>query len=399
MERRRDERISVSLKAALLTDDTLPKGCRVRDFSQRGMLLQYEYDGNATRFDEGDSVTVRLSLRQQDERKVVTLPATVRRVEQNGIGVEFLQPQEHLLALLESFRLDQPAAMEALRVGAGNGDSGGTVAPLIAARVRPRVRGSRPPLRAPARAEGQESGTAPASAARRAAEFVAPVLGERRLFYTGLVSLLCAVLIVIIDFADNAGLKSRLSTLEADSRKHSAALSGMGNRLSSLDEPGQELADLNARVETLAVSLASLEGRLAPVARRESIDVAVMEKAVSEVGGASAPVQTPAAPVAKTGAAAAAVGEVEAALDGPAAGGDAPWVINLVSLYDKAAADQFVSRAQSKGVRVEQNKVAVKGRDVWRLQISGFATQQQARDFADGATEKLGLKEVWVFKR
>ena len=234
--------------------------------------------------------------------------------------------------------------------------------------------------------------------ARRAAESAAPLLGERRLFYVGLVSLLCAALIVIIDFADNAGLKSRLSELEADNRKHAAALSGMGNRLSRFDEPGQALADLNARVETLAVSLAALEGRLAPVARQESIEVAVMEKAAPADDKPSAPGQTFAEPVSQSDTTAA-VSEVEAALDRPAAGGDAPWVINLVSLYDTAAADRFASSAQSRGVRVEQNKVDVKGREVWRLQISGFATQQEARNFADSASAKLGLKEVWVFKR
>ena len=60
MERRRDERISVSLKAALLNDRTLPRGCRVRDFSQRGMLLQYDYNGYDAGFDYGDTVAVRL---------------------------------------------------------------------------------------------------------------------------------------------------------------------------------------------------------------------------------------------------------------------------------------------------------------------------------------------------
>jgi hypothetical protein len=74
-------------------------------------------------------------------------------------------------------------------------------------------------------------------------------------------------------------------------------------------------------------------------------------------------------------------------------------VINLVSLYDKAAADGFMDRAKSKGVRVDQNRVTVKGKQVWRLQIAGFTTQQEARAYGATATEKLGLKEAWVFKR
>ena len=46
-----------------------------------------------------------------------------------------------------------------------------------------------------------------------------------------------------------------------------------------------------------------------------------------------------------------------------------------------------------------QNRVTVKGREVWRLQISGFATQQEARAYGATVSEKLGLKDVWVFKR
>jgi hypothetical protein len=406
MERRRDERLSVGLKAALLDDKTLPRGCRVRDFSQRGMLLQYDYDGNDATFSDGDTVTVRLSLRQDHERKVVTLPSTVRRVEDNGIGVEFHQPEAQLLELLEPYRLDrrrvEEAALEADRTGKVNGSGTSSVTRLLRPRGRHRVLSGRPPAPAPGGSWHADRPTAHAAArtadAGLAREHGAPALSDRRLFYVGLVTLVCAALIVIIDFADNAALKRRLSALETDSRNHAAALSGMGNRLSTVDRPVQELADLNARVETLAVSVAALEGRLAPVARGQSIEVAGMEKAAAAVADASVPEKSIVSPrpEAKT---AGSVGEVEAALDKPVAGSDADWVINLVSLYDKAAADRFMSTAKSKGVRVDQNEVTVKGRQVWRLQITGFTTHQEARAYAAGVSEKLGLKDVWVFKR
>jgi cell division septation protein DedD len=407
MERRRDERISVSLKAALLNDRTLPRGCRVRDFSQRGMLLQYDYDGNDTILSDGDTVTVRLSLRQADERKVVTLPATVRRVEQNGIGVEFQQPEARLLDLLEPWRLDRPRVqaeeLEADRTSIGNGDAASTVTRLI--RPRPRHRG--PTGRATNPLSGGAGRADPptadignrTAAARPVRETGAAVLTDRRLFYIGLVSLVCATLILIIDGADSARLKHRLSALEAGSRNHADALSEMRDRFAAVSGPGQALADLNARVETLAVSVAALDGKLAAAAPRASFEAAAMEKTPPPDNDPSASHKPAAPPVPEQTATAAAVRAVEAVLDTPADAANGPWLINLVSLYDKAAADRFVATAESKGVRVTQNRVTVKGREVWRVQISGFATQQEARAYGATAGEKLGLKDVWVFKR
>ena len=407
MERRRDERISVSLKAALLNARTLPRGCRVRDFSQRGMLLQYDYDGNDPGFDDGDTVAVRLSLRQADERKVVTLPATVRRVEPNGIGVEFQQPEARLLELLEPWRLDRPQLQEAElaadRSGIGNGDTAGTVTRLI--RPRPRHRGSpgraAPPVFGGA---GHADRTAADNAARTPAAGPVPkpaaaALTDRRLFYVGLIALVCATLILVLDFGDSAALKHRLSALEAGSRNHAAALSEMRDRFAAVGEPGQALADLSARLDTLTVSVAALDGKLAVASPRASFEAAAMEKTPHPDNDASAGPEPVATPVAEPVVTAAAVREVEAVLDAPADAPNGPWLINLVSLFDKAAADRFVATAESKGVRVTENRVTVKGREVWRLQIDGFATQQEARAYGATVSEKLGLKDVWVFKR
>ncbi len=407
MERRRDERISVSLKAALLNDRTLPRGCRVRDFSQRGMLLQYDYDGADSSFDDGDTVTVRLSLRQADERKVVTLPATVRRVEQNGIGIEFQQPEARLLELLEPWRLDRPqlqeAELEADRTSIGNADTPGTVTRLI--RPRPRHRGSAgraaPPVfggaghadRTPA------DGAARMAAARPVHKPDAAALTDRRLFYTGLVALVCATLVLILDFADSARLKHRLNALEAGSRNQAAMLSDVRDRFAAVSEPDRALVDLNARLDKLTVSVAALDGKLAAVSPGASFEAAAMEK-TPHPDEDSAPGPEPLAPpVPQTVATAGAVRAVESVLDAPTDARNGPWLINLVSLYDKAAADRFVATAKSKGVRVTENRVTVKGREVWRLQIGGFATQQEARAYGATASEKLGLKDVWVFKR
>jgi cell division septation protein DedD len=88
--------------------------------------------------------------------------------------------------------------------------------------------------------------------------------------------------------------------------------------------------------------------------------------------------------------------EPPAAKTGAAVG---PWVINLSSSPDKAAADWFTARARSKGIPVELVKAEVKDRDFWRVQLTGFVSKDAARIYAGPVKEKLGLKDVWIFKQ
>jgi hypothetical protein len=76
-----------------------------------------------------------------------------------------------------------------------------------------------------------------------------------------------------------------------------------------------------------------------------------------------------------------------------------PWVINLASSPYKSAADQFAARARTKGIPAELVKAEVKGRDYWRVQLTGFASKDAARTYAGPAKEKLGLKDVWIFRQ
>ena len=171
------------------------------------------------------------------------------------------------------------------------------------------------------------------------------------------------------------------------------------HRFAAVGEPGQALADLSARLDTLTVSVAALDGKLAVASPRASFEAAAMENNPHPEDDSTASPEPAAAAGPVPAATAAAARDVEAVLDTPAEAGSGPWRVNLVSLYDQAAADRFVAMADSKGVRVTQNRVTVKGREVWRLQISGFATQQEARAYGATVSEKLGLKDVWVFKR
>jgi outer membrane protein len=76
-----------------------------------------------------------------------------------------------------------------------------------------------------------------------------------------------------------------------------------------------------------------------------------------------------------------------------------PWVINLLSLTDKAHVDKAMADTQSKGFDVVVKSATIKGRQYWRLQAPGFATLAEAQTAAEPIKEQLKIKDVWIFKR
>ncbi|MEN8131453.1 MAG: SPOR domain-containing protein [Pseudomonadota bacterium] len=76
-----------------------------------------------------------------------------------------------------------------------------------------------------------------------------------------------------------------------------------------------------------------------------------------------------------------------------------PWVINLISSRDRTYVSSYADRALAKGIPAEINNAEVKGREYWRLQLKGFQTMAEAKYFSGSVKEKLGLKDVWIFKR
>ncbi|HED19654.1 MAG TPA: hypothetical protein ENI74_09155 [Gammaproteobacteria bacterium] len=362
MERRNHTRIAVNLKAALVDDQATPTGCRVRDVSKGGMLLQHEHHGNAPVFHAGDAVDVRVSLRQADESKVIPLSTTITRVEENSIGVEFVQPQSQLMKLVEPYRLDKQETLTA-----------GSTSP-VSASTSARARRRRFAIQ---RARVQFAETMD-TAREPVAEKKQPVLerppgeepvtgkGSRRLFYIGLLSLLAAMSMLLLDFNNRTNLEDRMSALESAIDRQVSSLAMLRARLAPTDDHTSELSALNTRVASLATSFAALEARISQDA---------MQAAIPEIP--ATPTQTQPQSV----------------------GSGGPWVINLVSLYDQAAANQFIEKARAKDIRADTNRILVKGQQVWRVQVDGFQTRDEASAYGDTSKEKLGLNSVWIFKK
>lgn len=100
MERRRDRRVNVNMNATILKDGELPIGCRVGNVSSSGIMLKQ--DNNGPKLPEKQSeVEVRLSLKKDDNRKVIELPVKIVREARDQIGGKFNESQPQLLHLVK----------------------------------------------------------------------------------------------------------------------------------------------------------------------------------------------------------------------------------------------------------------------------------------------------------
>ncbi len=394
MERRRYQRIAVNLNVALLDDRAMPRGCRVRDVSQNGMLLQFEHPVSSGTFETGNSVKVRVSLREGEDRTVLLLPATVRRVEDKGLGVEFDKPAAELMQLVEPYQLDRPKVAEATVVAtasAGQGAAGGAQTLAIERPSRPRYRQTtdtraRLAERIAAIREGVARSSGEASQERPAQTTARP--GDRRVLQVGLASLAVAIAIVVFDLATTSTTTRRLSALEQASNLQAETLAGLQIRLSADKRQENQVTELSTRVNELAVAVAALEtGRLAPADTEVTASTLPAKQShQADSGEEDRPLQI-------------SPGKTATAASAPEASGNGPWVLNLVSLFDQAAADQFAAKARSAGIPAEQSQAQVKGKQVWRVQVSGFSSREAASDYGDANKNKLGVKNVWIFKR
>ena len=384
MERRQRTRIPVNVNAVLLAKETMPRGCRVRDVSQRGMLLHWGAGKRMPSFSEGDTVEIHLSLRRQsDRRQSLSIPAVVRRVNEDSIGVEFPHLMPELVELIASCGISETDELKA------------SIAQRPAAPADARLRNPG--------AGSDGPGVTPAGQGYRSLQDQ----GHKRLHWG---PLLLVLAVGILSGAYVLRLGDRLSALEAAASGHAREIAAMQERLAEHSKLQKKLAYLTARVQRLDHTLAAHEQRLiwaAPAQQTPGPDVdsAVVATTLARSPGpdaravvnadreahSSVHAEQPAEALAPD----IPTGETRA----PAADETGPWVINLLSSPNKAAVDRFAGQARLHDIAVEQHRVTVKGRQFWRVQVTGFATAKEARSYGELTQKKLGLKDVWIFKR
>jgi hypothetical protein len=113
----------------------------------------------------------------------------------------------------------------------------------------------------------------------------------------------------------------------------------------------------------------------------------------SPPGEDSAPGKDSVAALARSEPVAAAPSPAKAAV--PAGG----WVLNLASYNHEAMARRKLGEFQAKGVTAEIETTMIKGRQMYRIRVTGFESSRAARASIDSLEKILGLKGVWISRR
>ncbi len=163
-------------------------------------------------------------------------------------------------------------------------------------------------------------------------------------------------------------------------------------------DPG--LSDLPGRVDELQAQLAQLEGQIAALKDETaalSDETAALkdETAALSAGGTAPAAESPAA-AAGTAAASAdkPAGTVQAGQ--PAASGDGPWFINLVSFEREADARRWAAGQKGAPYPLQVVPVTSGDRALFRVRVGGFATRAEAKAQADTLAQQWSLKGLWV---
>ena len=376
MERVRHARIPVHLNAVLIGEKTVPKGCKVRNVSNQGLLLQCDADGRILTFRDGDHVDIHLLFQRPDGTKYKTIAATVRHVDANGIGVEFCQPDAGLVKLIESYRVEDSQSIEATITRRRETDAPGRPASVVTM-----------PVSNSSANTGQRR---PADAAKGG-----------RLYYIGLLSIAIAVIIFTAGYLRTFDLVARVSELETFIHARQAELPRLQSGLSTpagagADERGDTLKTQAATVqpeEHAGSAVAPKQHALAIASTADMAEPRTVSDAhlVGRTGTETTPAAGNAQPEDLNG-------RIAPLHDDQLAGKSGPWVINLLSSPSKSDADRFAEKARKQGIPVEQTSVRLENREFFRVQLTGFLSEKQARESAGSVREQLGLKDVWIFK-
>lgn len=75
------------------------------------------------------------------------------------------------------------------------------------------------------------------------------------------------------------------------------------------------------------------------------------------------------------------------------------WVVNVANSEHIDSVEKLMNKLHKLGIPAETHEVTISGKPRYRLRIPGFATRDEARDYAANLDSDLGLKGPWVSKR
>ena len=178
------------------------------------------------------------------------------------------------------------------------------------------------------------------------------------------------------------------------------AIGGFGAWM-AFDATGK-VADLERRIQTLSAmnnnsqnhDIADIQQRLGKVERRltgmPTIEAAASLGATSTIESAPLePVQEPALQLAPI--------TPKTPISSDSSKGD--WVVNASSHTNEELATKESARLLNLGLNPEVHTATIKGRTWYRVQITGFASKDEAKAKLRDLQQRLGIKGAWIGKR
>jgi len=416
------------VNALLIGQKTVPKGCVVLELRPQGMLIQCEPDGRLLTFAVGETVDVRLTVQHEGKRRIFTLPSIINRVDINTIDVAYRHANPYLLKLIKSYHASEAHAMDAAIV-----------------------------------LSQKEPGIAARPAAGNLQNGKRRFLGSsHRNLYPGILALILSGILITGGYLYISKINSRADRLEDSltgafaelNEKFKTMTPANPVRTGTATSTSVALNDDRTAAEIRSSVTASHTGNTAAAAAQSQAPSGVHHDGVTGAPVQSAEQDTYAPEIAApeihtialaqpqpenrppgTSPAAQASGSLAATdagnetpsrdragnavvndgREGPPArvatpettppastrtvNNGGPWIINLLSSRKRQDAEELAVKATENGIPVEINKAIIKGREYWRLQITGFSNAREARAYAESVKPKLGIEEVWIFRQ
>jgi len=441
-------RTHADLDAMLIGQKTIPKGCRVLNVSPQGMMLQCEPDGRLLTFRDADLVDVHLTVQHGGGRKKFAIPSIVNRVDIKSIDVVFQHPNSELLKLIEAYRTSDAHMMEA-SIALSPPETGSKVSALPNARVNAtsvdtketgggqESRGILYPVLATlvlsvciaAGAYLYTSGidsrlgvleTITINQTNELAEIRSRIFSSS--LQEGRYASLNARLQALTDAFGT--LESKLDTVIAGKQPETAPVAGPGTTAGTIAagrsetpisiSPESPASNTTTANTTLSSQLTEANDGSAPVPATTAGSQEPEPQTLTvkpDPAIAAAPERTAAHQANKTGqpgttSHGSASGEAESETGNgsdkavvTASSGSGPWIINLLSSRKKLDIDRLAEIAATHGIPVVQNRAIVKGKEYWRLQVTGFENAAEAKNYAIPVKKQLGIKDVWIFQQ
>lgn len=362
--------LSKHLNILLKPKGWAPRACKVVDYSRGGMLLESQARENElpipldVDLSRGETAEISFSDPGQADQQTHTLSAQIVRVSESCVAVYFRNPKQEILDRLEDV-------------------------------VMRHVDKNSPPEDA---AEPTEISDGTHRMVAVEAQTAADSSDLRRWVIPGALIGALILLSGIVFYISK--LQGRVNALEE------AVVQAVRSRgdVTVLRDLRNELGVLSARIGEVSDRVTEINQPTNVAEESSDTDVQrileTQQKQLDAVTNLVGKLQSRIDELARRGTTPSdAVAMPSAAPDAKTAG-NGPWVVHLMSVEDPVALAKMKSKAEALGISAEEELVTVRGRQIRRLNVVGFASRSDAETFAKQAMDRLGLRDKpWVAKR